>query len=206
MYFGTHDCIHVNSTLTRCLQRGSRVTPPGCGMSLRPYYYSGRGAISSDLPARNLECVFQCLQAHESESPDPETQFPIGAADAFVQMVASIPKLSATDFLKCLHALSRNQWVWDDAILESIGVSGISVGTKDDPHVGVMGIIGALCGDNDRDETGWIRGAFLARRGVVAVRGQGSRGHDGYTYDESGYYWREEYDCEGHRSFMVYKD
>ena len=201
MSFGMSQGIRVPQILRRCFFQGSG------SMSLRPFYYSGRGAIRSDLEDKQLEAHWMCIKSNEvKEVHDPETEFPLGASEAFVQMVASIPKLSATDYLKCLHALCRRGWVWDDAILESIGVSGISVGTKDDPHVGVMGIIGALCGDNDRDETGWIRGAFLARRGVVAVRGQGSRGHDGYTYDESGYYWREEYDCEGHRSFMVYKD
>ena len=57
------------------------------GMSARPEFYSGRGAISCDLNDKILEKVHKGVQREHGEE----------AAKQFVQMVADVPKLSATD-------------------------------------------------------------------------------------------------------------
>jgi len=144
----------------------------------RPSYYAGRGARLGDLKGEQLELIFQHLQCNQGEG----REYPEGAADAFVQMVASIPKLSATDFLVVLDALDRTGWKWEDHLLNAIGVSGMNLGdTKDSQGnygaharaVGFGAIMSVMDGMNDRDETFLIRGEFLRRRGVSPARGQG---------------------------------
>ncbi len=127
------------------------------GMSARPEFYSGRGAIACDLNDRILEKVYQGVQrAHEEE-----------VAKQFAQMVADIPKLSATDFLLTLYRLEGHDWKWDKRILG--GENGVYVdGPTDEAKmaVGFATIASVLGGMSERDETGYIRGKFLRRHGI----------------------------------------
>ncbi|MDO8656829.1 MAG: hypothetical protein Q7K45_06330, partial [Nanoarchaeota archaeon] len=77
------------------------------GISAHPEFYSGRGATTTDLNDRKLEQVYQGIQREYGEK----------AAQSFAQMVAGIPKLSATDFLLTLYALEGRGWKWDRKIL-----------------------------------------------------------------------------------------
>lgn len=128
-----------------------------CGMSGRPEYYSGRGANISDLNFEMLERIYTGIKASHG----------INAGEEFVQMVADIPKLSATDFLVNLYNLEGNNWNWDKRMVRD--ESGVYVGgiTDDQKFVsGYMAIMGVMSGMNNRDETRYIRGQFLANHGV----------------------------------------
>ena len=128
------------------------------GMSARPEFYSGRGAITLDLNDKILEKVYQGVKREYGEE----------ATEQFVQMVANIPKLSATDFLQTLYNLEGNNWKWDKERLSS--GKGIDVGpdygdgTRE--AIAFATIAGVLYGDSSRDETEYIRGEFLRRYGI----------------------------------------
>ncbi len=127
------------------------------GMSARPEFYSGRGAINSDLNDKILEKIYQGIKGEYGD----------WAAGQFVQMVADIPKLSATDFLLNLYKLEGYGWKWSKR--QSGGENGIYIdGPTDEAKraVGFATILGALSGDSSRDETGVIRNEFLRRHGI----------------------------------------
>ena len=127
------------------------------GMSDRPEFYSGRGAIACDLNDKILEKTYQGIKKEHGED----------AAEQFAQMVANIPKLSATDFLLTLYRLEGNKWKWDKRILgreKGVYVDGPTDEAK--MAVGLATIAGALFGDGSRDETSYIRGEFLRRHGI----------------------------------------
>ena len=73
------------------------------GMSDMPGFYSGRGAILSDLNPDILRRIYEGVQREHGK----------GVAKQFVKMVATIPKLSATDFLLSFYRLGKwleNGW------------------------------------------------------------------------------------------------
>ena len=136
-------------------------------MSARPEFYSGRGAIACDLNDKILEKVYQGVQREHGEE----------AAKQFAQMVADVPKLSATDFLLTLYRLEGQGWKWDTKILGN--EKGVYVdGPTDEAKiaVGFVIIAGALSGDSSRDETGYIRGEFLRRHGIESPKSQDNMG------------------------------
>lgn len=127
------------------------------GMSARPEYYSGRGATTSDLNDKILEKTYQIVKENQGEK----------VAKQFVEMVADIPKLSATDFLLSLYRLEGNNWKWNKKIFgdeKGVYVDGPTDQAK--MAVGLMTIAEVMFGANDRDETEYIRGAFLKRHGI----------------------------------------
>lgn len=113
-------------------------------MSGRPEFYSGRGAITSDLNSDLLEMIYKGIRA-EIGAP---------AAMNFVQMVNDQPSLAATHFLHQLYELERNKWVWVKPL---------------DPQVNEVAFtneLEALCtvmsfDPHRRDDTFRIRYAFL---------------------------------------------
>ena len=118
------------------------------GMSDRPGFYSGRGATTTDLNDMILEKIYQEIKKEHGED----------SAKQFTQMVADIPKLSATDFLLSLYRLEMNDWNWSKELLgEEKGIypedEGSALGT----------IFSALSGSGNVDETDYIRTAFLER-------------------------------------------
>jgi len=164
--------IRIPDVLARCMTRGGRENPPGCGMSLRPFFYSGRGAILGDLDGTILERIYQCIKANEG------SDFPKGAAEEYVRMVAALPKISATDFLETLEALHLNGWKWADSLLRGHGVLGVSMDGCPSPDAGIFGIFGALMGDNERDDSNAIRGQFLRSHGMEnSMRGDYGHKH-----------------------------
>jgi len=127
------------------------------GMSARPEFYSGRGAIACDLNDKILEKVYQIIQRKHGEEP----------AKQFAQMVADVPKLSATDFLLTLYRLEGCNWKWDKGLLgreKGVYIDGPTEETK--MAVGFATIAGALFGDSSRDETGYIKREFLRRHKI----------------------------------------
>ncbi len=126
-------------------------------MSCRPEYYSGRGATSSDLNDRILENIYKEVEKEHGEK----------AAGQFAQMVADIPKLSATDFLLTLYRLEAHDWKWDKMLLgreKGVYLDGKDMGAKVGSGIGT--IVSVFGGLNDRDETRYIRGRFLERHGI----------------------------------------
>ncbi|MDP3027250.1 MAG: hypothetical protein Q8N63_06075 [Nanoarchaeota archaeon] len=128
------------------------------GMSACPEFYSGRGAIPCDLNDKILEKVYKGVKREHGEK----------AAKHFTQMVADIPKLSATDFLLTLYRLESRNWRWDKRMLGN--EKGIDVGPDygDGRRTGIalVTIGDVLGGMSERDETSYIRDNFLERHGI----------------------------------------
>ena len=80
------------------------------GMIETPGYYAGYGPSKDDLPASRL------LQIHQKIA----TQHGIRAAENFVQMVESLPELSAARFLQALYALEATRWTYSPARLSLV--------------------------------------------------------------------------------------
>lgn len=127
-------------------------------MNARPEYYSGRGAIMSDLNSEILQGIHK----------DILTLYGKEAAKNYVKMVADIKVLSATTFLEELYQLFGNDWNYTEREQHA---SGISIpknkdGEYDETSMvsGMMGIFSAM--SNDRDDTNWIRNDFLHTHGV----------------------------------------
>ena len=121
------------------------------GMSQRPEFYSGRGAIIDDLTGKKIERIYEKIEM----AYDKDT------AQNFAQMVADIPVLSATDFLLSLYQLEANEWKWEKRLLSSRkGIYATDVSTA-------MGtVLSALGGSSKRDETTAIRNHFLQIHGI----------------------------------------
>ena len=148
------------------------------GMSTRPEFYSGRGAIACDLNDAKLGKIYQGIQREHGED----------AAKQFAQMVADIPKLSATDFLVTLYRLEAYQW--DKKLLgDEKGIAiGPDLGDESREQNAMWGVLGVLLGDNERDETEYIRGEFLKRHGIKTKTKAPRDNRYGYywDWDESG--------------------
>lgn len=120
-------------------------------MSTRPEFYSGRGAISSDLNDKTLEKIYQIIEREHGKD----------AAENYVKMVAGMPKLSATDFLITLYRLDSNKWKWEERL--SSKENGIYAGS---PGSALGTIACVLAEDSKRDQTDYIRNEFLRRHGI----------------------------------------
>ncbi len=143
------------------------------GMSARPEFYSGRGAINCDLNDKKLESIYQTIKREYSE----------GAAQYFAQMVADIPKLTATDFLLTLYRLEAQNWKWNKNLLGD--EKGIDVGPDQGDGkreiTGMMTVLSILGGLSERDETEYIRSAFLKRHGIKNTKKE-ECGYNGYFW------------------------
>lgn len=130
------------------------------GMSGRPEFYSGRGAITDDLNGEKLEQMYGLVKRWHGED----------AVQSYVQMVADIPVLSATDFLLSLYRLESNKWKWDEHILGN--ENGMDVGPDygDGRREVIAGAtIFSVLGGN-RNETGAIRNLFLQNHGIDILK------------------------------------
>ena len=126
------------------------------GMSRRPEYYSGRGAILADLNSDILEKIYQGI----------DKEYGNKASKSFVNMVKEIPVLSATAFLLNLYKLESNNWKWEKNLFGN--ENGVYVdGPTDDAKmvVGFMTIAEGLY-PRKRDDTISIKSPFLANHKV----------------------------------------
>jgi hypothetical protein len=126
------------------------------GMSSRPEFYSGRGAILCDLNSEHLSKIHQLIQKGHGDE----------AAENFVKMVANMKDLAASNFLTCFYFLESRGWEYTGFQSDLSG--GIAV-AKDregnyDVASGMIGMVNALH-SLGRDETEAIRGPFLERLG-----------------------------------------
>jgi hypothetical protein len=136
------------------------------GMSARPEFYSGRGATRSDLNSTILQKIYDGVSREHGKD----------AGDNFAQMVADIPKLSATDFLITLYRLEGNEWKWSEELNST--VKGLYAGDYGSAFGTVMGV---LSGMNDTDETEHIRSTFLWQHDIKPKQGEWSpKGRYGY--------------------------
>jgi len=127
----------------------------GCGMATRPSFYSGRGATTTDLSSRKLECIYQEIDRNVGPK----------AAMAFARMVRDIPVLSATAFLLSLEQLVEAGWHWEEAMVVKTN------GTYAEDFGSALGTVACvLSGDNRRDETVVIRHDFLRRHDLQEPR------------------------------------
>ncbi len=158
--------------LTRTLTRSGN-EPDGCGMSTRPDAFSGRGATTTDLNFRRLEVIYQSVLQNKGEK----------AAMAYAQMVADIPRLTATDFLITLAALESNNWVWDKRLLGS--QNGLYAGDAESAFGTVACVLGGM---SEVDQTYWIRRDFLAEHKIKVAKKKGERkfrcDHFGNYFDD----------------------
>ena len=93
------------------------------GMNNHPEYYSGRGAIWTDLSGHNLFVIYKTIKI----------AFGMNAAEAFVTMVENLRVLSATNFLNALYALEKRNWVYEP-VEESIDDEA-KLGRDDTQHI-----------------------------------------------------------------------
>jgi hypothetical protein len=164
-----------SSFLTRVLTASSN-DGRGCGMSTRPGFYSGRGATTTDLSSEKLEILYKAIQYNVNDK----------AAQAFAQMVADIPCLTATDFLLSLARLEGRGWIWDAGMLgdeHGVYASGVAEG---------WGTVGEALGGRDADHTVIIRSTFLRAHGIRDPRvGKGQK-YDAYGYLSDSYRYENE--------------
>ena len=122
------------------------------GMSDRPEYYSGRGAISCDLNSSQLSKIHGLIKKEYGSS----------AAKNFVKMIANVKDLAASNFLTCLYFLEARKWEYSGFQSDlggGIAVSKDKDGNYDLTH-GMIGIAEYISRGN-RDETESIRQPFL---------------------------------------------
>jgi len=154
-----------------------------CGMSIRPEYYSGRGALLCDLKPETLERVYQAILRNSGET----------GAKAFVRMVAAIPVLSATDFLIALETLEQNGFEWSETDTPADnGIRAIDEATA-------FGTIMSMMHRGGRDDTQAIRDGFLRRHGVGKTPHRNlfsNYDQDGYYIEHYEYLDRERYDSD----------
>jgi hypothetical protein len=122
-------------------------------MSPRPEYYSGRGAVRSDLNSDLLELIYAGVKQEAGDE----------AAANFVQFVCDFDKLAATTFLNEFYAFCNCGCVYVPRKHSAIDEldPGPDNGSRDVVGFGMM--MSAMSGMMDRDETESIRNAFLAQ-------------------------------------------
>lgn len=121
-----------------------------CGMSVRPEFYSGRGATTADLDSQKLERIWAAIQTHLGED----------AAQGFVDMVVDLPCLSATDFLLALERLDFGGWRWNK------NKRGNERGIYPADEMSAWATLGSVLFGSNVDQTDEIRRPFLLARGV----------------------------------------
>ena len=128
------------------------------GMSARPEFYSGRGAVWYDLSGDKL------FQIHSKIKEKIGTK----QAAAFVTMVENLSELSATNFLNALYSLEANDWEY-----HPVSESNIDVGPDGYGRMPVaMATIGTSLFNLGRDDTDFIRDNFFAK---IGYRGKNSK-------------------------------
>ena len=125
-------------------------------MSVRPEYYSGRGATTSDLDSNLLFSIQKDIREQFGEKPAKE----------FAKMIYGINVLSATAFLNELYSLFYNNWKYIKT--KETATKHIAVG-KDkngnyDAERGAFGVMEYIFSSN-RDQTQEIKSYFLFKNG-----------------------------------------
>ncbi len=140
-------------------------------MSSRPEYYSGRGAILSDLNSELLEMIHEGIRREIGEK----------AAKNFVQMVADIDALSATFFLNSLYGLEASGWKWKKRSKKAEALDHVDVGPDSPARFGIgMATLGSwMFGGSERNETAQISSDFLEKHGFPRKAHYFNNNYDG---------------------------
>jgi hypothetical protein len=130
------------------------------GMSLRPEFYSGRGATTCDLNHQHLEGIWSGIKEQIGEAE----------AESFVQLVRKIKVMSATTFLQELYALCDNNWQLDEDREDALGIAIQKDADGDYMTSHGLATLGAGLFSNGRDQTQEIKAWFLTCRGIPPLR------------------------------------
>jgi hypothetical protein len=126
------------------------------GMDERPEYYSGRGATLTDLTPKHLQKIHGLINKEHGEE----------AAQNFVEMIANMKDLAASNFLTCLYHLEAMGWRYGG--FQSDLAGGVAIAKNRDGRYntdsGIQGILAAIH-SRGRDETEEIRQPFLEDMG-----------------------------------------
>lgn len=118
------------------------------GIGADPGYYSGRGATLSDLYPDRLEIIYQSvLQGHGKS-----------AAHEFAELVRTMPKLSATDFIIAFLKLGSHGWKLEKEHLG--GAKGVYIDNEGQANATLFN---SFSGWASTDDTEAIRGPFMRR-------------------------------------------
>lgn len=141
--------------------------------SSRAAYFSGRGAILSDLNYKILTHIHGKIRESHGDA----------AAGNFVQMVASMDNCNATDFINNCYSLEGNGFKWTIAKTKK---TGFDVDKDEDGNhnlaQGMMTAMHMFMGDSNRDETPAIRNRFLRENGVKIMEKYGDHHRGWYDY------------------------
>jgi hypothetical protein len=119
-------------------------------MSARPEFYSGNGAMVSNLCSEQLQLIYMGIEKYHGKC----------AATNFAQMVADLEKLTASGFLRSLYELERNGWRWEH--VENKPVSNIALdGYGEQLEACAFATVVSAFGNGDVDQTDYIRREFL---------------------------------------------
>ena len=123
------------------------------GMSGRPEYYSGRGAMLCDLNGEKLFAIKKMIVRHHGND----------AGQAFVLMVANMDNMNTTAFLQNCYHLEKNNFKY----VSTTKGNGIAIDKKEDGSYNLLsGIasIGSTLG-RFRDDSFKIKSHFLKANG-----------------------------------------
>lgn len=120
------------------------------GLNSRAEYYSGRGAIMSDLNGKHLIAIYQKLARLDR----------IKALN-MMKMTLHMPTLGATEFLESLYNLVENNYVFEKTIISTNNLSLGSARTEERNSIAIASIATFLCGSK-RDETATIKAQFIS--------------------------------------------
>jgi hypothetical protein len=156
----------------------ARTIVQDAGMSARPGFYSGRGAMVCDLSDRHLQKIYDAIKTHYGDD----------AAKNFVMMVADIRVLSATDFLLALYRLEGLEWKWPGPNTKDSN-DGIYYDNEFELIATVAQVLGAAFGGTgERDETVSIRSNFLrTHKAELSEKQRDQIDGLGFSYDMRGH-------------------
>ncbi|HYE67596.1 MAG TPA: hypothetical protein VEA58_03235 [Anaerovoracaceae bacterium] len=137
--------ISLNPSLIQIMDLKTIVT--NAGMSDRPGFYSGRGATTTDLNSVILNKIADQIQEHFGQS----------AHDSYVEMVWSMPSMSATAFLNNLYSLGRADW---DLAKAEISNNGATFESEGEAFGLIMETMSQLKGNQKIDESEQIKSGF----------------------------------------------
>lgn len=162
---------------------GRSTNEGGCGMSLRPEFYSGCGP--STLDATRMARIYTEIKRQADAPPMfGRKDVPANAHDEYVKMVMGLIPLSATDFLLVLHRLDANDWVYKPV---REGIPGISVGDAygaERDFIAQVGVFNVLSRHDAPDRTYSIVREFLRSIG----RKDEIKSHPMHTKQKPGHY------------------
>lgn len=128
------------------------------GLSDQPEYYSGRGAVWTDLSGNHLFGIYKKIRG----------EFGTNAGEAFVTMVENLKCLSATDFLNALYALEEKNWVYTPSSQNTFEENSASY------YFSTF--------NGGRDDTEHIKKVFLAKLGRYPSRNELYNYHYYYSF------------------------